>query len=210
MVVITQDNDGGFIHAGCDPCISTAGTAGSFGFCEPCRPGTAPNTAGTECIQCGFGEYSSDGVSCQACWPGEQPHCNAEIEWVADAVAATQVWEAHGAYAVGTAGYGCASCESCVDVVGASGYSSDGKQCLACGIGKQPNADRSGCDDCAAGEYSDGSGCSACGAGTQPSTDQGYCESCGFFGENKYSPGGVALCMDCGAGTAGKKLTIFT
>ena len=158
------DDSGGFIHAGCDPCTSTPGTAGSFGLCEPCPPGTEPNPAGTQCIDCAFGKFSSDGTSCQACAPGEQPNCGengAQIEWVPDAVAATEVWEAHGAYTVGNAGVGCASCEACVDVIGPSGYSSDGQQCLACGNGKQPNADGSSCVDCGPGEYSDGSGCSA-------------------------------------------------
>eukprot|EP01043_Picozoa_sp_COSAG02_P074134 COSAG02_NODE_14705_length_1245_cov_0.808901_2_plen_343_part_01 len=202
--VVEEDENGGFIRAGCDPCTSSQGQAGSLGWCEPCPPGTAPNTAGTQCVDCAFGKYSDDGTSCQACLPGEQPNCgddDAQIEWQPNAVDATEVYEAHGAYAVGTTGVGCASCEACVDVVGASGYSTGGQQCLTCGNGKQPNADRSGCDDCGPGEYSNGSGCSACGAGTQPSTDKGSCESCAFIGDNKYSPGGEASCLECETGT---------
>ena len=72
--------------------------------------------------------------------------------------------------------------------------------CAACSVGKQPNADYTGCLDCGAGEYSDGSLCQRCPAGTQPKDDQSDCDSCVLFETADYSPGGLS-CDSCDAGT---------
>ena len=100
------------------------------------------------------------------------------------------------------------SCEACPP--GETG--SNGVTCTPCGLGTEPNADKTECVQCADGRYSSSGICTPCAPGTVSSADRMTCTNCpagtaaglttacATCAPNMISAGAQLFCEECPAG----------
>ena len=166
----------------CEKCRSP--TVGLDGMtCAMCNPGTEPNADRTACVKCSLpDQVSKFGAQCELCPPGftnsadrikcidvnECAIANGRCDLAATRDGASCV-NSHGSFSCGkcqpgSQGTGATACVSCT-LRGLGLFSPDGVQCVACVVGTEPNAVRTACVGCRAGEFSGGSACESCAPG---------------------------------------------
>lgn len=127
-------------------CVDGACVSTQGDVCQRCGAGTGPNDAGTACVTC-VSSISAHGERCKQCYPGSQPN------WLAGGV----------------------SCINCSTL--ASNFAShDGKVCLACSTGQEPDEEHAECLECTPRQISNGSICEACPGGMLPMDGMTKCE----------------------------------
>jgi hypothetical protein len=178
----------------CEPvqsCLVTDPYPGVFSpdggkTCKPCPYGTAVRANQSGCDSCVGAAVSPLGVSCRTCPPATQP--NIRGTWMSEWRRTHQTFNRTD----------CVSCEE----VGVAAYRSDSSVlCLYCPRGKVPNANRTGCSDCASTDLWLIGHCEQCPSGKRPNAGGGsgphtVCEACpvGFAGVD-------GTCARCPNGT---------
>ena len=191
---------------GCLICPRT--TFSSGGACLTCPPGKEPSEVDTpgaaagfvgssHCIDCQRGNFSADGITCDACQPGNEPvaevaaescqHCGAG-KYSAVGGACSSCPDGQGENALST------WCERCehgrFSIIDPSDGSNHG--CGKCPGGQQATEAGDNCEDCAVGRFRSGAPtaaetiCTFCGTGFQPSAAQDSCVSCGEISSASY------------------------
>ncbi len=174
----------------CEVCEEgTQSTDGSP--CDTCAVGSAPNAAGTDCVQCSLsGQYAEPGfASCQNCDPGSQPN--------AAGTACLQC--SPGFYSLDGS-----ACLPCQGELVAPDWGA--VACAACPVGRLPHSENTACVNCPSGQFSPerGTACSFCPFGTQPvsatndTLDSSFCVGCpaGHWSQN-----GLCSSAPCQLGT---------
>ena len=204
---------------GCDPipsCLDSA-VEGSYSpddgkTCLPCPDGTEVMTNQSGCDPCVGNEVSPLGISCRACPPGTQPNdataaWRSDLAWIdegSDTITPGPSWDAIRSWRLTKQTVSRTDCVSCEEVSPAA-YSPDGVVCLDCPIGKEPNRNRTACQNCSDLElWLDGE-CRRCPSGSQPNPNPGFgfravCADC--------PPGFAGLDGDCVLCEAGKEPTV--
>ena len=180
--------------------------------CVACVAGRAADATNSECDVCPPGRYSSDGVTCSFCPPGEEPNI---VEFSVGATHCIECLNGTHRHNVDHPELGTmSSCETCspgqqpnadaddCETCPAGRYSTDGSMCIRCNAGEEPDALQVECQACVGTYSADGEECLACPAGSQPTVGYGAssCTACADLGSNLFSEDG-STCSVCDAGS---------
>jgi hypothetical protein len=151
--------------------------------CQPCQPGTEPNSDQTDCDQCLAGSYSSIGV-CTECPAGKT---STDDRTGCSMCPAGKIRSGD-----------MTDCQPCPNGTIADEHLS----CTPCEAGKQPNADGIECGACPDGTARTASqpACVACLPGAQPSANNDQCDLCISLPGKYYTVSDGSECHSCLAG----------